>query len=88
MIPEGWGHEGPDPSVGIFGDFYWHDACTTSNDMESTEADYTDKITSYNGEGYNRFADVTATMTCRACGATYSWTFNEWTPDYSVEEPE
>lgn len=32
-MPAGWAHEGPDPSVGLFGDHVYHEDCPLAGDQ-------------------------------------------------------
>ena len=37
-LPEGWSYEGPDPSVGIFGEAFVHETCTLEDVQEATQS--------------------------------------------------
>jgi hypothetical protein len=66
-LNEGWYFEGPDPSVGLFGDYVVHSDCPNVPDDEDVpEAAVTD--TAYRTEG--AVVTATTTYTCPACGAT------------------
>jgi len=52
-LPEGWSYEGPDRSVGLFGESFCHEDCTLPSDQwEPAEAVY---------------GNETVTLTCK-CG--------------------
>lgn len=73
LIPEGWGHEGPDESVGIFGDTFWHDACP-KNDGEA-ESVHEEKWTGKVRDGHET---VVHTLTCPDCGKRRKFTTQEF----------
>lgn len=37
-LPTGWAHEPADPSVGIFGEAFWHEDCATADGGTPGEA--------------------------------------------------
>lgn len=55
MIPNGWSYEGPDESVGIFGEAFYHEACTLPTDEDATQE----------WVSFDRLE-----VTCRGCGAS------------------
>lgn len=82
MTLEGWGYEGPDPSAGIFGEYYWHDACPVPGKSEDWEAELHENVGTFLGNGVNRYRMVTAWLTCRDCGGSSApWSYREWDPE-------
>jgi hypothetical protein len=72
-IPEGWIYEPGDPSVGIFGHTWIHDACL--HDL-TDESEVTEIEVSALREG--DYIVVTVQLTCSDCGATTEVTEWEW----------
>lgn len=85
-IPEGWAIEGADPSVGIFGEFIYHDDCP-AGDVEDAEASTApDGERWYDGERWNRNVHWRERWKCRACGVEVVVERMEWDPDVPEEE--
>lgn len=72
-IPDGWAWEGPDESVGIFGDLFVHDDCSVEFDHGTS---YTSVATGVVGnDGMQTF---TYTVLCLDCGGTVSFEIPEY----------
>lgn len=88
-LPEGWGHDPADPSVGIFGEDFWHDACPV--DWERAGYDFilaivTDVYVRHEGEGLNRYSVTRRDLRCPACDERASYEIRDWDPDETDEE--
>jgi hypothetical protein len=79
IVPKGWCVEPEDPSVGIFGDFFWHDACQKSEEIH--EAGYTTKLSGYVGNGINRYRIALTTLVCPDCGKVARFQEKDWDPE-------
>lgn len=60
-FPKGWGYEGPDESVGIFGETFYHDECPG----EYADAEHEEKWTGQVKDGHEI---VIHTLVCPTCG--------------------
>ncbi len=85
-VPAGWAVEPEDRSVGIFGDFIWHDSCPNPQD-DISEAVVDDQPLYHVGSGANRTMRVIRTFTCQDCAAIEYMEYDEWDPDIP-EDPE
>lgn len=81
--PEGWSYEVGDPSVGIFGEGWVHEACP----VEAPDPDHEPDQVVLSTE---RIDDQTVRylyrLTCYDCGATAEVAENEWEPTPELEE--
>lgn len=79
-IPEGWSYDEGDPSVGIFGHQWVHEACELEDDdPEVRESQWGSRL--YSGEAGSRTALVTLSLTCMVCGEQALAQRLEWDPD-------
>lgn len=67
VLPEGWSVEGPDESVGIFGDAYCHEVCTKEYDKGVDEIEIADL--SSPGVDDQGYVSVLTRLECLDCGA-------------------
>jgi hypothetical protein len=70
-LPPGWGYEAEDASVGIFGDFIWHDDCPgipTTEVGEPREAVETE-TSRLSADGKVRYWDLHLACPYEDCGA-------------------
>jgi hypothetical protein len=89
MLAElGWGFEGEDRSVGIFGDTIWHEECPVADAMDEVDDPaYSAIFVGWTGWGYGRTATVVHIFTCRACHRSAVLADTDWDPDYPDEDP-
>ena len=78
--PEGWVCDPADPSVGIMGDLWLHDACPLVTE-DPSEVTCVAEEALPSGEGVQRFTTITWRLTCADCGATTTFETREWDPD-------
>jgi len=76
-VPKGWVYEGPDPSVGIFGEEFIH------NDCPSMEVGTCDPLTAeasaeIKGEGDRRVLITNLQLVCSQCGTTAVAVREDW----------
>ena len=78
-----FGYEPDDPSVGIFGETFWHDTCTASTDITelADNVEVNEKILYTEGSGVNRFAIIEQTVKCKLCKKYAVSTWRVWTPE-------
>ena len=83
-IPDGWSYEGPDPTVGIFGEQWIHEDCTSlagPGDGEMLGVDKTENQTSeIDAHG---MAEVVHHLVCQDCAETATFATQEY---FGVEE--
>jgi len=78
-IPEGWSYEEGDPSVGIFGGQWIHEACEWPND-EPPEVYSRAWSAILSGSGSSRTVLVTTILDCSGCGEEAFITEEDWDP--------
>ena len=77
-LPEGWSYEGPDPSVGIFGEEWFHDDCKMVNGPGNAECQ---GVTVNEIQGLpddHGLAVVSRQLCCVDCGEKVSFVFVEF----------
>jgi hypothetical protein len=69
----GWSYEGPDPSVGIFGDTFVHEKCTVEYDL-GVEA--TETLGFRDGD----YVQYEVQLQCKDCGQEASFPMRDYDP--------
>jgi hypothetical protein len=86
LPPDGWVLDSADPSVGIFGTAFIHDACPKWDEDRSVIGD--DEMVQigvkYMPKSWGNEIELRFRVTCKACGATSDW----YSYDYSPNEEE
>lgn len=78
---DGWTYEGPDPSVGLFGEGWYHDSCPAGNDADSeVDADVTDLATVVT-DVRNGTVTTFHMLTCLDCGQQRIITTTDYDPE-------
>lgn len=79
-IPEGWAYDEGDPSVGIFGHSWVHEACEWKNGEQPVVYDR-EWSAIFSGSGSNRTVMVTTILDCSGCGEEAFATEEHWDPE-------
>lgn len=83
-LPEGWSYEGPDESVGIFGESFDHEDCTVLQGPGTGDTLGVEHFEQQFGEpDHTGVVEVGHRLTCKDCGA---WTVFETKEFVGVEE--
>lgn len=82
---EDWHYEGPDYSVGIFGEGWVHDACYDSENYDGSDIDTIETMlfSWTSGFGMNRGRYWLYQFSCTGCGAVMYQIDSDYDPDFS-----
>ena len=83
----GFVHDGPDPSVGIFSDYWYHETCKAIPDDAEVPESILETVSARSiGDGMNHVLAISYLLTCPACDAQWAWIENESDPIYTDGE--
>lgn len=82
--PEGWVYEAPDPSVGIFGEGWIHDACPAEDEHGNADLNMAECKPISEERIDDHTVRVTYRLTCIDCDAIAETTEDHWLPTEEV----